>query len=266
MSLREQVSPGVRSAAALEPRTLSSVTVVVPALNEEDNLRPAVEAVLKEFGPLASELEVLVFDDASTDRTGTIADALAAEDARVRAVHNRGRLNIGGIYKAGLARAHGDYYVLVPGDNETRVDEIVRGARYLDRADVVVFHVTNSGVRTWDRRLLSWLYVRCVNTLFGTRFLYTNGTNIFRTEVVRRLPILTNGFSYQTEAVVKAAWSGVDFVQVGMELKPRDFGTSKALTWRNLEAVVGSLARLWWNVRVRERRLYRRRGRLLSTV
>jgi hypothetical protein len=100
-----------------------------------------------------------------------------------------------------------------------------------------------------------------VNALFGTRFRYTNGTNVFRTEVLRRVQIRTNGFSYQTEAVVKAVRSGVDYVEAGLEIKARDTGTSKAVTWKNLENVAAALARLWWDVRVMHRSAYRMRGR-----
>jgi glycosyltransferase involved in cell wall biosynthesis len=245
---------------------VSSFTVVVPALNEDDNLRPAVEAILKEIGPLASELEVLVFDDASTDRTGEVAEELAAQDPRVVPIRNPRRLNIGGSYKAGIARARGEYVFLVPGDNETRVDEIARGLAYLDRADVIVFFVTNTGVRPVGRRILSRLYVVAVNALFGTRFRYTNSTNVFRTDVLRRFPIRTDGFSYQTEALVKAVRSGVDYLEVGVELQRRVGGTSKALTWKNLKNVTEALVRLWWDVRVIARARYRRRGRSLGTV
>lgn len=247
-----------------EPRPAPSFTVIVPALNEEDNLRPAVEAILKEIGRLTSTLEVLVYDDASTDGTAAVADALATEDARVVAIHNERRLNIGGIYKDGVARARGEYVFLVPGDNETRVDEIARGLKHLGHADMVVFYVTNPGVRSLARRALSSLYVAAVNALFGTYFRYTNGTNAFRTEVLRRIPIRTNGFSYQTEAVVKAVRSGVDFAQVGMEIQPRLGGTSKAVTWKNFRSVGEALGRLWWDVAVTDRHRYGDRGRCIG--
>ena len=243
---------------------MPSLTVIVPALNEEQNLRPAVEAILEQASPVATFLEVLVFDDASTDRTGAVADELARRDSRVRVVHNPRRLNIGGCYKAGVLAARGDYVFLVPGDNEMRVDEIVRGLKYLDQADLVVFYVTNVGVRPWWRRRVSRLYAAGVNLVFGTRFSYTNGTNVFKTDVIRTIPIRTDGFSYQTEAVVKAVWSGLDFVQVGIEIKARESGVSKALTWKNLKIVLGALSRLWWEVRVKERRHYRRQGRMLA--
>jgi len=242
-----------------------SFSVVVPALNEEANLAPTVEAILGEFGRGGGFLEVLVFDDASTDATGRVAEDLARRDGRVRAFHNPRRLNIGGIYKAGLKEARGEHYLLIPGDNETRVDEIVRGAQHAAAADLVVFFVTNAVVRGTARRLLSRLYVWTVNALFDTRFRYTNGTNIFRTEVLRRIPITTDGFSYQTEAVVKAARSGVDWVQVGIEIQAREHGVSKALSWRNFTSVVSALFALWREVMVRERGRYRRRGRRLGT-
>jgi len=248
-----------------EPRSPErSITAIVPALNEQGNLQGAVEAVLKEIGPLVTGLEVLVFDDASTDGTGAVADELAAQDVRVRVVHNPHRLNLGGIYKAGLARARGEYVVLIPGDNEVRVDEVARGLQYLDRADLVLFYVTNPRVRPWGRRVLSRLYVALVNALFRTRFRYTNGTNIFRTETARAVRIDTSGFAYQTEAVVKAVRSGVDFVQVGLEINARDSGTSKAVTWKNLKGVAVALCNLWWDLYVQERGRYRYRGRCLG--
>jgi dolichol-phosphate mannosyltransferase len=241
-----------------------SFTVIVPALNEEANLRPTVQAILKEVGPLATFLEVLIFDDASSDGTGDIADQLAREDGRIRAFHNPRRLNIGGIYKAGVASARGEYVLLVPGDNETRVDEIVRGMRRLGGADLLIFHVTNTRVRPLARRVLSRLFVWIVNLLFNTRFRYTNGTNIFRTAVVRAIPIRTDGFSYQTEAVVKAVRSGVDFLSLGIELQMREAGVSKAVSWRNLKSVGAALGRLWWEVNVAQRGRYGRRGRRLE--
>ena len=242
-----------------------SFTVVVPALNEEDNLGPTVETVLKEFGSEAGFLEVLVFDDASTDGTGRVTDELAERDSRVRAFHNPRRLNIGGIYKAGVAEARGEHVLLIPGDNETRVDEIVRGTRYAPKADLVVFYITNTEVRGRGRRLASWLYVRLVNLLFNERFRYTNGTNIFRTRVLRQIPIRTNGFSYQTEAVVKAVCGGVDWIEVGIELQKRKSGDSKALTLSNLRLVAQALSSLWWDVMVRHRRRYPRPGQKLGS-
>ena len=241
-------------------------SVIVPALNEEANLDAALSEIVGGFDAAGLSVEILVFDDASTDRTGAIADAWAARDPRVRAFHNPRRLNIGGIYKAGIRGARGEHLLLVPGDNEMLVDEILKGARLADVADVVLFYVTNAAqARSGARNFVSGLYVRVVNLMFNTRFRYTNGTNIFRTSLLRRIAITTNGFSYQTEAVVKALRSGANFIDVGIRIKPRGGGRSKAISFRNVRLVVSALARLWLEVMVRERGHYRHRGRRLAT-
>ena len=129
----------------------------------------------------------------------------------------------------------------------------------------MVFYITNTAVRGRARRLASWLYVRLVNLLFNERFRYTNGTNIFRTRILQQIPIRTNGFSYQTEAVVKAVRGGVDWIEVGIELQARRSGDSKALTWNNLKLVAQALSSLWWDVMVRGRSRYQHPGQKLGT-
>jgi len=64
----------------------SSITVIVPAFNEERNLAAAVETVREATADRVSALEIIIVDDNSTDRTGPIADQLASEDGR-RAVY-----------------------------------------------------------------------------------------------------------------------------------------------------------------------------------
>jgi hypothetical protein len=73
-----------------EPRVAAGetarVAVLIPARNEEANIEACVESVLASVGV---EFEVLVLDDASTDRTASIVAAIAARDARVRLIAGR---------------------------------------------------------------------------------------------------------------------------------------------------------------------------------
>lgn len=63
---------------------LPRLTVIVPALNEEATIEPAMRSLLAADYPY---LEVVAVDDRSTDQTGTILDCLAADDERLRVVH-----------------------------------------------------------------------------------------------------------------------------------------------------------------------------------
>jgi hypothetical protein len=73
--LRDRSSP---------PERWPRVSLIVPARNEAETLGPAMRSRLTEGYPA---LEVVLVDDRSTDGTGPVVDAIAAEDPRVRAVH-----------------------------------------------------------------------------------------------------------------------------------------------------------------------------------
>lgn len=245
---------------------MPSFSIIVPALNEERNLGAAVRDITHFFGQLGVDYEILVFNDHSADGTGKVADDLASRDPRIRIFHNPKRLNIGGIFKAGLREARCEYCLLIPGDNETAVSEVVHGLRYLDQVGLVVSYTANQEIRPPVRRLLSRTYTWVINWLFGTDFTYTNGSSIYRTEFLRRIQIKTDGFSYQTEALVKLVLQGVDFVEFGIHIRERVYGKSTALRFGNWLRVIQSIGTLFLDVRVFNPRRYGRLGRKLNTI
>src|SRR4051812_19415741 len=121
----------------------SSVTVVVPALNEENNLGSTI-ATIKEVTPHYFEgFEILVFNDGSTDATGCLADRLAQRDPRVRVVHHREPRNLGGCYREGIERARKEFLILVPGDNECGEEVLHPVFSAAGRADMIVPYTDN---------------------------------------------------------------------------------------------------------------------------
>ncbi len=84
MIVNLRLYPAAPRSSAAKPSASDGplVTVCIPARNEEENLEPCVRSVLA--GDL-TDIEVLVYNDQSTDRTGEILSRLISQDSRVRA-------------------------------------------------------------------------------------------------------------------------------------------------------------------------------------
>jgi len=126
------------------------LSIVVPACDEEESVGGALRAALASDYP---DLQLVAVDDRSTDRTGAIIDALAAEDTRVMAVHVRelppgwlGKLNA---MQRGLEHADGEWLLFADADVHLSPGVLRRAVGYADRNDVdflsVIPHTLSAG-------------------------------------------------------------------------------------------------------------------------
>ncbi len=76
-------------------KSKTSVSVVMPAFNEAQNLATTVESVHKAFGDKFAKYEIIVVNDGSRDDTGMIAEALAKQDSRLKVIHNPHNMGYG---------------------------------------------------------------------------------------------------------------------------------------------------------------------------
>ena len=230
-----------------------SISVIMPALDEEENLAPAVMTVRNAFANRVSDYEIIIFDDGSSDGTGAVAESLARADPRVVVVHHPRPMGIGRCYREGVGRARFEYALMVPGDNEVPGEAVAILAGQAGTADVVAPYFVNPEIRPFSRRLLSRLFTRLVNRLFGLSLRYYNGPCLIRTELVRSLPGGHDGFAYMAANLVRLAAASHRIIQVGIPLGVRQAGRSKALSLRNSLDVARTLRALYGEARARRR-------------
>jgi glycosyltransferase involved in cell wall biosynthesis len=231
-----------------------TISVIIPALDEETNIAAAVEEVTKVLGDRVADYELLLFDDGSRDRTGEIMDKLARANSRIRVAHNARPRNLGGVYKQGIAAARFDYILMVPGDNENPGHALIPVLDKVGNADIVIPYATNTNTRPLIRRIGSAAYTKLVNLLFGHRLKFYNGTVISRTADLRVITIRTNSFAYQSEALVKLLHAGKSYVEVAIEIQARPGHRSKALRFQNLINVLTALGNLMLDIHFRKQR------------
>lgn len=94
------------------------LSVIVPAYKAEGSLRHCAASILQGAGGVPGlELELILVEDGSPDGTGAVCDALAAEDARITALH-RPNGGAAAARNTGLAAAGGEYIAFVDADDE----------------------------------------------------------------------------------------------------------------------------------------------------
>lgn len=114
------------------------VTVIVPVYNQEKYIERCLRSIL---GQSLRRLEIIVIDDASTDSTRRVCEALAAQDARVRVYSNE--RNSGQGYSRNRAQelARGTYITYVDSDDYIKPDFFLRGVSILEQfKDIDVVH------------------------------------------------------------------------------------------------------------------------------
>ena len=232
-----------------------SLSVLVPALNEQRDLEPTVRQLIRVVGGVCEDFEIIIVNDGSTDRTGAIAQQLVQEEFRVRLLENPGNMGLGYSYVRGVREAGKTYFMYVPGDNtwpESSIGEILR---HLGKADVVTSYATNPDVRVGFRRLVSTAYTVALNALFGHRMRYFNGLSVYPREFLLTRPITTWGFGFQAETLLKALDAGLSVVEVGVPIDEAAARKSRALSLRNFLSVAKTVVTTFWTLRVARRRI-----------
>ena len=91
------------------------LSIIVPVYNVEAFLTKCVDSLLAQDLP-ADDYEIIIVDDGSTDGSGALADALAAEHGNIRVIHQRNR-GLSGARNAGIPGASGTYVMFVDSDD-----------------------------------------------------------------------------------------------------------------------------------------------------
>ncbi|GLW12357.1 hypothetical protein Misp01_74850 [Microtetraspora sp. NBRC 13810] len=218
-----------------------SVSVVVPAMNEAENL-PHVFATLPQWID-----EIVLVDGNSTDDTVEVARRLRPN---VRIVTQTGK-GKGDALSAGFAACTGDIIVMIDADGSTDGREIiqfvgalvtgadfVKGSRYAAGG--------GSDDLTFNRRFGNKVLTSLVNTIYGTR--YTDlcyGYNAFWARHLNALDLDCAGFEVETLMNIRAARAGLRIQEVPSHERCRIHGESNLHVVRDGIRVLKTILREW---------------------
>jgi glycosyltransferase involved in cell wall biosynthesis len=208
------------------------VSVVIPCLNEEDNIERCVRAALDAMRSSGIPGEVVVADNASEDRSAELAAAAGA-----RVVHEP-RRGYGSAYLAGFAAARGRYIVMGDADLTYDFNEIPRFVEKLDDGAELVMgdrmDNIHPGAMPWLHRYVgNPVLTGVLNVFFRTGVSDAHcGMRAVRRDVLPRLDLRTTGMEFASEMVIRAAKEQLDIREFPIEYHPRG-GESKLSSFRD---------------------------------
>ena len=206
------------------------LSVFFPAYNEEGNIEKTVRGALAVLRGLdsVSEFEILIVDDGSTDRTGEIADRLAAESPEVRAIYHSQNRGYGGALKTGLYSSQFEWIVFTDSDGQfdfAEVTEFIKVAEGADSPDLILGYRVDRA-DSLARKLNSRLWAVLVWLLFGLRVRdRACGFKMIRRSAVEGIAQLeSDGAVAEDELLIRAKRAGFKFAEVGVHHYPRTAG------------------------------------------
>jgi glycosyltransferase involved in cell wall biosynthesis len=245
---------------------MPSLSIVMPAYNEEPNVVAAVTEVARVAQTLHLDYEIILVNDGSRDRTGEVARLeLAPRIANFRLVEHHPNRGYGGALKAGFAAATKDLIAFIPADQQFDFGEI---RLLLDQLTADMTLVSGWRVNRQDnlvRKLngLGWNLV--VTMLFGHLIHDIDcGFKLFRRDLLKHIHVESNGAMIDTEMLAEARARGYKLSEVPVRHLPRVAGQP---TGANLKVILRAFRdlfkfrlRLWRELR-EERQLTKDVGR-----
>lgn len=219
-------------------------SLVLPAYNEEGNIEYVVRRALDVLPTVVDEFEIIVVNDGSRDATPEIIDRLAAEDVRVKPVHQANQ-GYGGAVKAGFRASTGDYVMFMDADRQFDIADIQRLTPFVPSYDVVAgFRMERSD--PLNRRINAEIFNVVVRVLFGVHLRDLDcAFKIFRGDMLRSLDLTTSGALINAEMQAKLRRSGATIEQVGVGHYPRIAGEATGGNPKVILRAMRETVRLW---------------------
>jgi glycosyltransferase involved in cell wall biosynthesis len=232
-----------------EDRVSGKLSLVLPAHNEEPNIRAVVEEAASVLPTAFTDYEVIVVNDGSKDRTLEIAQALASENEHVQVVNHPVNRGYGAALTSGFNAATGDYIMFMDSDRQFDINDVHRLTPFVGKYDIVAGYrikrndpahrLLNAAIFGMAVRLLFDIQVRDIDCAF----------KIMRSEVLKGINLESPGALINTEILAKAGVSGRTITQVGVNHYPRLEGEQSGASIKVVFRAFREIIRLWWRMR-----------------
>lgn len=212
---------------------VQSWSILVLCYNEAGSITQVLTDVAQRLPQLSTaEGEIIVVNDGSQDQTHEGIEAAMAQFPQTRWQYVRHETNkgIGPALRTGYARATGDNVVMIPGDGQFDLDELMLHKQLPDETILAFYRVDNT-TYTLTRNILSWFNRRLNEWLLGLYIKDVNWVKAYKTKALQALELEVESSLVESEICSKLLYLGHRAVEVQSKYLPRQAGESKGASW-----------------------------------
>jgi len=217
------------------------LSIIIPAYNEQSTITEILTRVKKSRLGKGVEREIIVIDDASTDKTYKIIKKVPG----ITTLHHKKNKGKGSAVKTGLSRAKGDVILIQDADLEYDPDDYSRLIEPIIKGKVSV--VYGSRLKNYPLHLFGKKRTPLLTHYLGNKFLtlitnvlYGDGVTdmetcykVFKKEVLEGIRINAKRFDFEPEITAKILKAGHKIHEIPIKVKPRGYDEGKKISWKD---------------------------------
>ena len=236
-------APALSISLTAAPASQLALSVIIPALDEADNIAPLLRGIARELDSLGVAFELILVDGGSRDATAEVAAKAGAS------VHRQTAPGYGQALREGFDAARGEYVMTLDADGSHSPDFFAGMWSARQQADVVIAsrYVAGGAAEMPSAR---WLLSKLLNLVFRRGLSMpiadlSSGYRLYRRSVLAELALVATGFDLLPEILVRASSAGFRIVEVPFAYRPRGAGRSHVRLLAFGFAYASTFMRMW---------------------
>jgi len=202
----------------------SSLSVVLPAYNEEQVIASTISGVLDVLSRWRLDFEVLVINDGSTDRTGTIVAAQFLAHPQVRLVTHPTNQGYGAALASGFAAATKNLTLFMDADGQFDIRDLQQFFPFINGYDAVIGYRMDRQ-DSWMRKLNAWGWKCLIGRVLGIHVRDVDcAFKLLHTGFLHEHPLETRGAMINAELLYRLRRAGCSYQEIGVHHLPRRGG------------------------------------------
>lgn len=218
------------------------MTVFFPFYNEEANIESTALKAVEVLDRLGLDYEIILVNDGSSDATAKIADRLASQNEKIRAIHHEENLGYGAALQTGFRNATKNWVFYTDGDGQFDINQITLLFPLAEKYDIVNGYRHNrqdSPIRKLNG--VCWgCFVKMI-LRFKARDI-DSAFKLYRREIFDHIDMKSTGALIDAEILARAHRAGFSLGQIPVDHLPRTAGTQ---TGSNIKVILRTFRELF---------------------